>query len=204
MIAGYGLCKYGGKKRKTRRRKQKGARSNIPDVNQDDLNEAIEYLNSIPRNRWLKAINSPLVECEKKLQICNSKLNKFVPLGLPIEKQDDNLMGSPIVTVPGEIVNESVPMGLPVTNKTTSIPRSKFRVINLGQRNLPKTNPDISEGYTEISHVGGKKRKTHRKKYKFRSTKKKYSGGAAAIHAAEKTWVCRGNIGCARNINIYK
>lgn len=56
----------------------------------------------------------------------------------------------------------------------------------------------------KVSHVGGKQRKTHSKKYKLRSTKKKYSGGAAAIHAAEKTWVCRGNIGCARNINIYK
>ena len=27
--------------------------------------------------------------------------------------------------------------------------------------------------------------------------------GGLARHASKKTWVCRGNIGCARNINIY-
>jgi len=31
---------------------------------------------------------------------------------------------------------------------------------------------------------------------------KKLTGGNQ-LHAAEKTWVCRGNIGCAKNSNIY-
>ena len=51
--------------------------------------------------------------------------------------------------------------------------------------------------------VGGKKSKTYRRKQKLRHTKKSYRGGNQ-MHAAEKIWVCKGNIGCARNINIYK
>lgn len=35
---------------------------------------------------------------------------------------------------------------------------------------------------------------------KYKSRKQK---GGLAQHASNKVWVCRGNIGCARNINIY-
>ena len=43
---------------------------------------------------------------------------------------------------------------------------------------------------------GGKKAKKSRKKH---STQK----GGLARGAEHKNWVCRGNIGCANNINIY-
>ena len=57
----------------------------------------------------------------------------------------------------------------------------------------------------KVHHVNKELHKSHKKhkKHKHQSTKKKYSGGGTGMHAAEKTWVCRGNIGCARNINIY-
>ena len=55
-----------------------------------------------------------------------------------------------------------------------------------------------------------KKRSTRRlkgsstRRLKGSSTRrtKKLTGGNQ-LHAAEKTWVCRGNIGCAKNSNIY-
>jgi hypothetical protein len=34
-------------------------------------------------------------------------------------------------------------------------------------------------------------------------TKKYRQRGGLARYASRKTWVCRGNIGCANNINIY-
>jgi hypothetical protein len=43
---------------------------------------------------------------------------------------------------------------------------------------------------------GGKKTKKSRKN---KTTQK----GGLAHNASHKTWVCRGNIGCAKNINIY-
>lgn len=43
------------------------------------------------------------------------------------------------------------------------------------------------------------KKRKNRKTKKYRSQK-----GGMALHAAHKTWVCRGNIGCARNVNIFK
>ena len=43
------------------------------------------------------------------------------------------------------------------------------------------------------------KKRKNRKTKKYRSQK-----GGMALHAADKTWVCRGNIGCARNVNIFK
>ena len=50
----------------------------------------------------------------------------------------------------------------------------------------------------------GFSQKQYCKKHKGHKTKKHRSQkGGSTLHAAHKSWVCRGNIGCARNVNIY-
>ena len=71
---------------------------------------------------------------------------------------------------------------------------------NKNSINSKKKHKRWSKKYKKSINCRKPKGFSQRQYCKF--TRKKQKGGLA-LHASQKIWVCRGNIGCAKNINIY-
>ena len=137
----------------------------------------------------------------------NIKYGNPVPVGLPLtraeekgitamknlgERARENVLDKRLRTIRNNSLDEYVPVGLPLTRAEE---KGITAMKNLGERARENV---LDKRLRTIRHniLGGKKTK------KSRKNKNKQKGGLAH-NASHKTWVCRGNIGCAKNINIY-
>jgi hypothetical protein len=157
-------------------------------------------------NRWRETARENILDNRLKT-VRNNMLDEPVPVGLPLTKVEEkgitamktlrerareNILDNRLKTVRNNMLDEPVPVGLPLTKvEEKGITAMK----NLRERARENV---LDKRLRTIRHnvLGGKKTKKSRK---IKTTQK----GGLARGASHKTWVCRGNIGCAKNINIY-
>lgn len=80
----------------------------------------------------------------------------------------------------------------------------------IGGRSRKRKNKRLSR---KKRYSGGKWTKKYKQSINCKNPKgfsqkqyckrRKTQKGGLAMHSVDKNWVCRGNIGCARNVNIY-
>jgi len=139
--------------------------------------------------------------------IRHNMLDDPVPVGSPLTKAEEkgitamktlrerareNVLDKRLRNIRHNMLDEPDLIGLPLTRVEE---KGVTAMKNLRERARENV---LDKRLRTIRHnvLGGKKT---RKSRKNKTTQK----GGLARSASHKTWVCRGNIGCAKNINIY-